>query len=469
MPSATLTMTYLCGVVSIITICIRLVLRVVVEGATNVHCHPHASRITQRLHASKEDAGERGLPATPGVRHRSTNAGINAAPPYRQRMFKSDDLVMAFSIIPLIVRMVTIHLVLICGTNTWLGRESNNMDVWKQLRQGGASKRINSGGDEILVEIDAEEARQMIVLGSKVVIVGRLAYAAFLWCMKICVLIFYQRIVPRESSKRYAFWIKVIWATLAVSFVGVLFATVGECRPFHLYWALSPTVDRCAYASIQLYTLGLTNIITDFALIVLPLPLIFKSRLPLMRKIHLTILFSIGLFLIAITITRLPLIALPGKGLQDARTLWASIEIGAACLVANAPVLYSLIRTLAHTFRPANPTIPTVRLTYGDGSDASANTFMNSSTAGTDDSSMRESRSMRPHSVQSFPLGGGGNVSITSPTGGVHLRGNGSDVDDDLFYPGMIGLGRRGSEGSVSVGWSSQEPHIRPLDSAYQN
>ena len=255
MPSATLTMTYLCGVVSIITICIRLVLRAVVEGATNVHCHPHASRITQRLHASKEDADERGLPPTQGIRHRSTNTGINSAPPYRQRMFKSDDLVMAFSIIPLIVRMVTIHLVLIYGTNTWLGLESNNMEVWKQLREGGASKRINSGGDEILVEIDAEEARQMIVIGSKVVIVGRLAYATLcvlcfiscqmdanshfsLWCMKICVLIFYQRIVPRESSKRYAFWIKVIWATLAISFVGVLFATVGECRPFHLYCKL---------------------------------------------------------------------------------------------------------------------------------------------------------------------------------------------------------------------------------------
>jgi hypothetical protein len=89
--------------------------------------------------------------------------------------------------------------------------------------------------------------------------------------------------------------------------------------------------------------MGSLNILTDAALILIPLPLVFRARLPLIRKIQLFLLFGVGMFVVSITMIRMPVI-INDKSAQKARTLWASIECLAACVVANAPVLNSLLR-----------------------------------------------------------------------------------------------------------------------------
>lgn len=94
------------------------------------------------------------------------------------------------------------------------------------------------------------------------------------------------------------------------------------------------------------------NILTDAMLILIPLPMVFKSRLPLIRKIQLLVLFGLGFFVMAVTIVRLPVI-IGDQSVQKARTLWASIECCVACIVANAPVLNSFIQKCANT-QPLN-------------------------------------------------------------------------------------------------------------------
>lgn len=54
--------------------------------------------------------------------------------------------------------------------------------------------------------------------------------------------------------------------------------------------------ERCSKAFGQLMAMAAMNIVTDLALIVLPLPLIFKSRLPLLRYIP----FKPSVFLIIV-------------------------------------------------------------------------------------------------------------------------------------------------------------------------
>jgi hypothetical protein len=60
-------------------------------------------------------------------------------------------------------------------------------------------------------------------------------------------------------------------------------------------------------------------------------------------KYQLAILFAVGLFIVAITIARLPQNA-RNPTAQVNRTTWASIELLAAAIVANAPVLYGLLK-----------------------------------------------------------------------------------------------------------------------------
>lgn len=61
------------------------------------------------------------------------------------------------------------------------------------------------------------------------------------------------------------------------------------------------------------------------------------------RKLQLAVLFAVGLFIVAITIARLPQNA-KNSSMQVNRTTWASVELLAAAIVSNAPVLYGLIK-----------------------------------------------------------------------------------------------------------------------------
>jgi hypothetical protein len=74
-------------------------------------------------------------------------------------------------------------------------------------------------------------------------------------------------------------------------------------------------------------------------LLALPLPTLSSLQTPWRTKGRLYILCALGLFIIAITIIRLPINAMHAA-VQANRTTWASTELLAAAIVVNAPVLY---------------------------------------------------------------------------------------------------------------------------------
>jgi hypothetical protein len=116
-----------------------------------------------------------------------------------------------------------------------------------------------------------------------------------------------------------------------------------QVRKFPIYQ--EPSADKnpgtCSEALGQLIILGALNIFTDVLLILLPMPALFEIRRSFPAKLRLFSLFSVGLFLVAITIIRLPLNFNHGM-YQVNRTTWASVESFAAAFVANIPTLYTL-------------------------------------------------------------------------------------------------------------------------------
>lgn len=55
-------------------------------------------------------------------------------------------------------------------------------------------------------------------------------------------------------------------------------------------------------------TMAMTNIVTDILLILYPLPLILRMTLTKSKKLELAAIFGVGIFVIGVTIARLPLI-----------------------------------------------------------------------------------------------------------------------------------------------------------------
>ncbi|KAL7960652.1 hypothetical protein V8C34DRAFT_302955 [Trichoderma compactum] len=79
-----------------------------------------------------------------------------------------------------------------------------------------------------------------------------------------------------------------------VTYTIVQVFTFSECKPFHLYLKVLPDPGPCAQAQMQLIVLGVLNIITDFMLIILPIPVIMKLKAPLARKAQLFALFTLA-------------------------------------------------------------------------------------------------------------------------------------------------------------------------------
>ncbi|KAF4972716.1 hypothetical protein FSARC_781 [Fusarium sarcochroum] len=127
----------------------------------------------------------------------------------------------------------------------------------------------------------------------------------------------------------------------AGTYIACQVTTFSECNPFHLYWQVVPDPGSCAKAQLQLIVVGVLNIVTDTMLLVLPIPLIVSLRTAWQRKAQLCALLTLGVFIIAITVARLP-INTENKDSQVNRTTWASIELLTAAIVVNAPAIYGL-------------------------------------------------------------------------------------------------------------------------------
>ncbi|TVY83992.1 hypothetical protein LSUE1_G004713, partial [Lachnellula suecica] len=232
-----------------------------------------------------------------------------------ERLFKEDWMAFA-CIIPLFVRMGAVHVVLLYGTN--------NVDV---LTAGLTTEQIYQRS-----------------LGSKLVLVSRIFYAATLWGLKLTISEFFKRLISsiwRETHERVLIFIK--WFLL-LTFIAVVIADISECQPITHYWQVVPDPGpQCRQGYAQLITMGTANVITDLLLVLFPIPIIIRSKMGAKRKVQLVLLFAGSLLPAGTTLFRIPNI-IDRHGSQQYRSLLASIEILFATAVANALVLGSFIR-----------------------------------------------------------------------------------------------------------------------------
>ncbi|OQE14360.1 hypothetical protein PENSTE_c036G07533 [Penicillium steckii] len=215
-----------------------------------------------------------------------------------------------------LVRLALVHVILIWGTNN-MAREFRDTHTFT------------------IEEIHRRE------IASKFVLTNRVFYNTYLWLQKLVLLDTYRRLIA------HLHWEKVTMITyiavFAATYVTVQIVTFTECDPFNHYWMVLPDPGTCCQAQLQLIVLGVLNVVTDLMLIALPIPVLVLVKRSTIEKLQLAVLFAVGLFIVAITIARLPQNA-KNSSMQVNRTTWASVELLAAAIVSNAPVLYGLIK-----------------------------------------------------------------------------------------------------------------------------
>ncbi|KIN08869.1 hypothetical protein OIDMADRAFT_108191 [Oidiodendron maius Zn] len=261
----------------------------------------------------------------------------------RGQKFDTSDKLTLLCIFFLVARCAIIHVVLLWGNN-------NVDEAFRAHHVFGAT------------EIYQRE------VGGKLTLVDRLFYNSYIWLQKCVVLLLCKKLLFGLPSMDLI--INICWGMLAATYVVIQVVTFTDCRPLYLYWQVEPDPDRpvglCSQARDQLITLVALNIATDIMLIGLPMPSLISVRrsfvaarplLILYSKLRLIAIFSLGIFLIIISIFRLPINF--SHGLEQAdRTIWASTESLVAAIVANFPTLYALRKQAP---RPVNSSATTER------------------------------------------------------------------------------------------------------------
>ncbi|KAL3421153.1 hypothetical protein PVAG01_07598 [Phlyctema vagabunda] len=230
-----------------------------------------------------------------------------------EKLFREDWMAFA-CLIPLFGRIAFVHVILLFGTNNTETTGLTDLDLHRRM------------------------------IGSRLVLVSRMFYAATLWMLKLTISEFFKRLTIQIWTRSHERMLNFIRYLLAISFLAIFIADLAECQPVTHYWQVSPDPGpKCRQGYAQLITMGVFNVLTDLLLVLFPIPIIIRSQMPVKRKVQLVLLFAGSLIPAGTTLYRIPNI-IHRDGVQQYRSLLASVEILFATAVCNALVLGSFVR-----------------------------------------------------------------------------------------------------------------------------
>ncbi|KAH8693698.1 hypothetical protein BGW36DRAFT_301477 [Talaromyces proteolyticus] len=184
------------------------------------------------------------------------------------------------------------------------------------------------------------------VIGSKIQIAGWTTYTALINSIKLSMLAFYVRLME-GLGRRYQIPIYIGWFLVIGSFLASIITIFAACQPFHKNWQINPDPGNVCQPAISKPVIAVTfaaNLATDPYLIFIPIPMLWKSSLRLLKKIAATIVLSAGVFvLVCATLKSVFLLVNPDNGAQLADE-WGTRETFVAVITTNLPMVFHLLR-----------------------------------------------------------------------------------------------------------------------------
>jgi fucose permease len=121
---------------------------------------------------------------------------------------------------------------------------------------------------------------------------------------KTSILLLYLNLTKTEKVFRWANWL--ILAIVNLAGIAFTLLNVFQCRPISAAFLTPvPQQDHCEYIVTLYLSSAPVNIITDLAILFLPMPLLTSMRLPRKQKIILIITFGFGFFVAVVDVIRI--------------------------------------------------------------------------------------------------------------------------------------------------------------------
>ncbi|KAM5528463.1 hypothetical protein FOXYSP1_18944 [Fusarium oxysporum f. sp. phaseoli] len=188
--------------------------------------------------------------------------------------------------------------------------------------------------------------------------IGEITYSLTLCTVKWSILAFYWRIFGSTYLIRAPIW--TLLGLVTAWCIAVLGIIIFQCSPPRALWEqfdpvnpMPPDEFVCGVDTNKFfYGVSIPNIITDIFIILLPLPSVIKLQLPILQKVAIVFIFTLGVFVTIISIIRLVFILNLDLKSPDVTwnisnsLIWSSVEVNIAivcsgCLPSLKP-LYSI-------------------------------------------------------------------------------------------------------------------------------
>ncbi|KAF2233333.1 hypothetical protein EV356DRAFT_524498 [Viridothelium virens] len=156
--------------------------------------------------------------------------------------------------------------------------------------------------DQTAMEVP-ESKIPSLVLGSKLAFMNWIWYLCFIWCLKGVLLSLYakmgsgvwqqERLVMGMSAFTVCTWLACVLTHVCI------------CLPPSHSWQIKPYPgDNCTVRPPNYVVIATLNALTDFGVMLIPMPLLFKVKVPVRHKLILGAMFGSGIFVMIATILR---------------------------------------------------------------------------------------------------------------------------------------------------------------------
>lgn len=122
--------------------------------------------------------------------------------------------------------------------------------------------------------------------------------------VKTSILVFYLTLTRNQKVFRWANYVTL--AVVNAAGFALTMVNVFQCRPVSAAFLSSlPSTAHCTDIVTLYLSSSPVNIITDLAILFLPMPILTQMRLPKKQKIILVITFSFGFFVAVVDVIRI--------------------------------------------------------------------------------------------------------------------------------------------------------------------
>ncbi|KAI8632789.1 hypothetical protein F5Y19DRAFT_471960 [Xylariaceae sp. FL1651] len=179
-----------------------------------------------------------------------------------------------------------------------------------------------------------------LVIQVKLLLASELTYLMATTFVKLSVLWLYRRIYITAVFRRWCYGLMTLVILYLISFIPLY---LTNCIPISQLWLLGPHT-RCRDPAIGDNATIIVNLILDVAILVLPLPVLWRLRMSVRDKATVTAMFSIGIVTVAVMIWRLVVTIQTRSSPDWTRTLCqvgliSSLEVWLGIMAACIPTL----------------------------------------------------------------------------------------------------------------------------------